>query len=94
MSSLLFDNGTQIGIGTATPLAGTELDVTGDARFTGNVTVQGNLITDKIVNRTVTNVTISGSLLPDTTAPLTYRDIGTTALRWNNLYLSGQIAIA
>lgn len=48
---------------------------------------------DKIVNRSVNNVSISGSLLPDSSAPLAYRDIGSGALRWNNLYLSGQVAI-
>lgn len=39
------------------------------------------------------NVSISGSLLPDATAPLVYRDIGTSTGRWNNLYLSGQVTI-
>jgi hypothetical protein len=70
-----------------------ELDVTGDARFTGNVTVQGNLIVDKVVNRSVNNVSISGSLIPDTAAPMNYRDIGADTNRWNNLYLSGQVKI-
>ena len=63
------------------------LDVIGSARFTGDVTVQGKLITDTIVNRTVNNVSISGSLLPDAAAPTNYRDIGSDTQRWNNLYI-------
>lgn len=46
------------------------------------------------MNRTVANVTISGSLLPDAAAPAMYRDIGSVALPWQNLYLSNQIRIA
>ena len=62
--------------------------------MTGDLTVQGKVITDTIVNRTVANVTISGSLLPDSAAPLIYRDIGNnTTQSWNNLYLSGQVTI-
>lgn len=89
--SQIFDDGTNVGIGISSPSY--KLHVGGDAFFTGNVTVQGNLIVDKIVNRSVNNVSISGSLLPDSSAPLAYRDIGSGALRWNNLYLSGQVAI-
>lgn len=89
--SQLYDDGTNVGIGIPSPSY--KLHVGGDAFFTGNVTVQGNLIVDKIVNRSVNNVSISGSLLPDSSAPLAYRDIGSGALRWNNLYLSGQVAI-
>ena len=47
----------------------------GDTYIGGDITVSGSVITDKIVNRTVANVSISGSLLPDTAAPLVYRDI-------------------
>lgn len=46
------------------------------------------------MNRTVTNVTVSGSILPDSAAPASYRDIGSDSLKWNNLYLGGQIKIA
>jgi hypothetical protein len=89
---VIFQNGSNIGIGTAS--ATSTLTVSGTTLISGDLTVNGKIITDTIVNRTVNNVTISGSLLPDTAAPLVYRDIGSSALRWNNLYLSGQIAIA
>jgi hypothetical protein len=91
-NSQLFDNGTNVGIGTATPWS--KLEVAGKSYFNGDVTVSGSLIVDKIVNRTVNNVSISWSLLPDSVAPLIYRDIGSTSQKWNNLYLSGQISIA
>ena len=81
-----------MGIGTATPSA--KLSVSGSALITGDITVQGKVITDTIVNRTVANVSISGSLLPDAAAPAMYRDIGSVALPWQNLYLSNQIRIA
>jgi hypothetical protein len=84
------DNGTNVGIGQA---AGTDkFSVTGNSFFTGDVTVTGKLVADKLVNRTVNNVSVSGSLLPDLAAPATYRDIGnSTTQRWNNAYVSGQI---
>ena len=72
-STNIYNSGSNVGIGTATPIV--KLDVSGAARITGDLTVQGKLITDTIVNRTVTNVTISGSILPDTLAPAIYRDI-------------------
>jgi hypothetical protein len=59
----------------------------------GNLTVSGSIIVDKLVNRTVNNVSISGSIMPDTAAPAVYRDIGSAAQRWNNLYLGWQISI-
>ena len=81
-----------MGIGTSTPSA--LLTVSGSALITSDLTVQGKVISDTFVNRTVNNVTISGSLLPDLAAPLAYRDIGNnTTQSWNNLYLSGQVTI-
>ena len=91
-STNIYNAGWNVGIGTATP--STNLTVSGGALVTGNLTVQGKIITDTIINRTVNNVSISGSLLPDSAAPLIYRDIGAVAQRWNNLYLSWQVAIA
>ncbi len=81
-----------IGIGTSSPTA--RLTVSGSALITSDLTVQGKVISDTFVNRTVNNVTISGSILPDLAAPLAYRDIGNnTTQSWNNLYLSGQVTI-
>ena len=80
-----------VGIWTVTP--STNLHVSGATLITGDLTVQWRVITDTIVNRTVTNVSISWSLLPDNAAPLAYRNIGAPSQRWNNLYLSGQISI-
>ncbi len=85
-------SGTNIGIGTISPWA--KLDVNGTATVRGDLTVQGKIIADTLVNRTVTNITISGSLLPDSGAPAVYRDIWTNTLPWNNAYLGGQIKIA
>jgi hypothetical protein len=79
-------------IGTNSDNGTDKLQVTGSAIVSGNLTVQGSVITDKLVNRTVNNVSVSGSLLPDSAAPATYRDIGnSTTQRWNNAYVSGQI---
>lgn len=81
-----------VGIGTTSPSA--RLTVSGSALITSDLTVQGSVISDTFVNRTVNNVTISGSLLPDLAAPLIYRDIGNdTTQSWNNLYLAGQVKI-
>ncbi len=91
-NSQVFDDGTNVGIGTST--GASKLTVAGSAVVTGDMTVQGKVITDTIVNRTVANLTISGSLFPDAASPLIYRDIGNdTTQSWNNLYLSGQIKI-
>lgn len=85
-STNIYNSGANIGIGTSTPSE--KLTVSGSAWITGDITVQGKVITDTIVNRTVANVSISGSLLPDALAPLVYRDIGSSAQKWNNLYLA------
>jgi hypothetical protein len=90
-STNIYNSGANIGIGTATPSA--KLTVSGSALITGDITVQWKVITDTIVNRTVANVSISGSLLPDAASPVMYRDIGSSALPWNDLYLSNQIKI-
>ncbi len=91
-STNIYNSGSNIGIGTATPSA--KLSVSGSALITGDITVQGKVITDTIVNRSVANISISGSLLPDAAAPVMYRDIGSSSLPWQNLYLSNQITIA
>jgi hypothetical protein len=91
-SSQIFDNGTAIGIGTTTPIA--RLTLSGSALITGDITIQGRVITDTIVNRTVANVSISGSLLPDALAPMIYRDIWSSTQQWNNLYLAWQATLA
>jgi hypothetical protein len=72
-STNIYNSGANIGIGTSTPSE--KLTVSGSALVTGDITVQGKVITDTIVNRTVANVSISGSLLPDASAPMMYRDI-------------------
>lgn len=90
--SQVFDNGTSVGIGTATP-GSYKLNVNGDTNLSGSLTVLGSLFVDSIVNRNVTNLTISGNILPDSNAPLAYRNIGSNAQRWNNLYLTGQVTI-
>jgi hypothetical protein len=72
-STNIYNSGSNVGIGTSTPSA--KLSVAGSALITGDITVQGKVITDTIVNRTVANVSISGSLLPDAAAPAIYRDI-------------------
>ena len=48
-NSSIFDNGTSVGIGTNTPSSSYKLDVTGNARFTGNVQMgspSGNISID------------------------------------------------
>ncbi len=82
----------RLGIGVVSPTTAS-LEVSWATLISGDLTVQGKVITDTIISRTVTNVTVSGSILPDINAPLTYRDIGTNTGRWNNLYLSGQVTI-
>jgi hypothetical protein len=92
VTSQIFDNSTNVGIWTAVPWS-YRLNVNWDTYIAGDITVSGSVITDKIVNRTVTNVSISWSLMPDASAPLVYRDIWSNGSRWNNLYLSWQIKI-
>jgi hypothetical protein len=92
VTGISYFNGGNVGIGTSTPSQ--KLTVSGATLITGDLTVQGKVITDTLVNRTVANVSISGSILPDVAAPAVYRDIGATANRWNNLYLSGTINAA
>lgn len=82
----------RLGIGVTNPTTA-QLELSGSALISGDLTVNGKIITDTIVNRTVNNVSISGSLFPDVAAPLVYRDIGSNSQRWNNLYLSGQVTI-
>jgi hypothetical protein len=91
-SSQIFDNGNAVGIGTSTP--SDRLTVSGSTLITGDLTIQWKVITDTIVNRTVANVSISWSLLPDAAAPMMYRDIWSTAQKWNNIYLAWQATIA
>lgn len=91
-NSQIFDNGTAVGIGTASP-GSYKLNVNGNTYIAGDLSLTGRLYVDTIVNRTVTNVTVSGGLIPDSAAPLSVRELGTNATRWNNLYLSGQITI-
>lgn len=78
-----------VGIGTASP--GYKLDVAGTARITGDLTVQGRVITDTLVNRTVQNLTVSGSIFPEATSSA--KDLGATGNRWANLWLSGNATI-
>lgn len=86
--------GTNGNISIGTPTGTAKLTVAGTALITSDLTVQGKVISDTFVNRTVNNVTISGSILPDLAAPQIYRDIGNdTTQSWNNLYLSGQVKI-
>ena len=59
----------------------------GNKTFSNDIIVQGRVITDTLVNRTVQNLTISGSLFPFATS--TAKDIGASTNRWNNLWLSG-----
>jgi hypothetical protein len=92
VTSQVFDNGSNVGIWTGVP-GSYRLNVNWNTYISGNITVSGSVITDKLVNRTVNNVSISGSLLPDTAAPLVYRDIWSNGTRWNNLYLSWQVKI-
>jgi hypothetical protein len=91
-STNIYNAGANVGIWTASPGA-YKLNVNGNSYFSGDLTVVGRLITDTIVNRSVNNVSISGSLLPDASAPIIYRDIGSNSQRWNHLYLSGQVTI-
>lgn len=74
MDSQVYDNGTNVGIGTSTP-GSYKLNVNGDAFVSGSLTILDRLYVDSIVNRSVTNLTISGNLLPDSNAPLAYRNI-------------------
>lgn len=61
--------------------------ITGNLDVTGDVTIGGNITFGDQTTDTITFVAgINSSLVPATTG--TY-DLGTSSLRWNNLYLSG-----
>ena len=53
----IYGVGGNIGIGTSSPTA--KLEVVGSAIIGGDLNVQGKVITDTLVNRTVTNISIS-----------------------------------
>ena len=48
-NSLIYDDGTSVGIGTASPSASYKLDVSGTGRFTSDVRIDGLASTDKSV---------------------------------------------
>ena len=76
-----------IGIGNNTSPSA-NLHVLGDGIFTSDLTVQGKLYVDNLVNRTVTDISISGGVMPDASAPTTYKRLGTSTNRWNDLYVN------
>ena len=57
--SLVFDNGTQLGIGTTTPTTGYELDLVGDQRISGNLLLGSNGSGVRIQNSTANFGTIT-----------------------------------
>jgi hypothetical protein len=61
--------------------------IAGNKTFTGDLTVVGKVITDTLVNRTVSQLTVSGSIFPYATS--SQKDLGATGNRWANLWLSG-----
>ena len=61
--------------------------ITGDLDVTGDVTIGGNITFGDQTTDTISFVAgINSSLVPATTGAY---DLGTSSLRWNNLYLSG-----
>jgi hypothetical protein len=65
--------------------------IDGNKTFNNDITVVGKVITDTLVNRTVAQLTVSGSIFPSATS--SQKDIGATANRWANLWLSGNATI-
>ena len=66
--------------------------ITGDLDVTGNVTIGGNITFGDQTTDTISFVAgINSSLVPATTGVY---DLGTSSLRWNNLYLSGSFNTA
>ena len=53
----------------------------------GDLTVVGKVITDNLVNRTVSQLSVSGSIFPS--ASSSQKELGATGNRWANLWLSG-----
>ena len=82
--------GGNVGIWTATPWA--KLDVMGSAKISWDLTVVGKVITDTLVNRTVSQLTVWWSIFPD--AASSQKEIGATSNRWANLWLSGNANVA
>lgn len=66
--------------------------ISGNKTFNDDIIVVGKVITDNLVNRTVSQLTVSGSLFPFATS--SQKDIGATGNRWANLWLSGDASIS
>jgi len=83
-NSLIFDDGTNIGIGTTDP--GKTLEVAGDIKVTGGDIEGANSINLNIGVTNPTAITSKGHVFPEATN--TY-DLGSSDLYWGSLYVSG-----
>jgi hypothetical protein len=85
--SQLFDDGTQVGIGTTTPSAGFFLDVIGNTRIAGNLDVTNEL-------EVGSNATIGQSLLVNQNTAITGTlDVGSTADIIGNTTVGGILTV-
>jgi hypothetical protein len=75
-------------ISDALDISSTEQTKDGNLNIQWDLNVRGKLIVDTVVNRTVTDISVSWGIMPQTTAPITFKRLGNLSNRWNELHVN------
>lgn len=81
------------GITDAINTSATQQTKAGNLIVGWDLTVQGTFYADTVVNRTVTDISVSGGVMPQATAPATYKRLGNSSNRWNELHVNNINAV-